>query len=116
MGQRLSFRTFRKLDAFALEVIECNAKDETLNISMVSDFIRDFLTLKNKEIPNKKDVYAKFKQKYPTTTVEELETVLSELKSLVNPTCESSPRIYHILNELYFFRLFVGDYCFFFHF
>jgi len=39
------------------EVIERNAKDETLNISMVSDFIRDFLTLKNKEIPNKKDVY-----------------------------------------------------------
>jgi len=65
------------------EVIERNAKDETLNISMVSDFIRDFLTLKNKEIPNKRDVYFKFKQKYPTTTVEKLETVLSELKSLV---------------------------------
>jgi uncharacterized protein with ParB-like and HNH nuclease domain len=65
------------------EIIERNAKEETLNISMVSDFIRDFLTLKNKEIPNKKDVYFKFKQKHPTTTVDELETVLSELKSLV---------------------------------
>lgn len=65
------------------EIIERNAKEETQNISMVSDFIRDFLTLKNKEIPNKKDVYFKFKQKYPTTTVDELETVLSELKSLV---------------------------------
>jgi uncharacterized protein with ParB-like and HNH nuclease domain len=65
------------------EIIERNAKEETLNISMVSDFIRDFLTLKNKEIPNKKDVYFKFKQKYPTTTVDELEIVLSELKSLV---------------------------------
>jgi len=64
-------------------VIERNAKDETRNISMVSDFIRDFLTLKNKEIPNKKDVYAKFKQKYPTATLEELESVLSEQKSLV---------------------------------
>jgi uncharacterized protein with ParB-like and HNH nuclease domain len=65
------------------EIIERNAKEETLNISMVSDFIRDFLTLKNKEIPNKKDVYFKFKQKYPTATVDELEIVLSELKSLV---------------------------------
>jgi len=82
------------------EVIERNAKDETLNISMVSDFIRDFLTLKNKEIPNKKDVYAKFKQKYPTTTVEELESVLSEQKSLVkfynqllNPKNETDKQI-----------------------
>ena len=65
------------------EVIERNAKNETLNISMVSDFIRDFLTLKNKEIPNKKDVYSKFKQKYPTTTLEALESVLLEQKSLV---------------------------------
>ena len=65
------------------EAIEQNAKEERHNINMVSDFIRDFLTLKNKEIPNKKDVYFKFKQKYPTTIVEELEIVLSELKSLV---------------------------------
>jgi uncharacterized protein with ParB-like and HNH nuclease domain len=35
------------------EVIEKNAKDETLNVSRVSEFIRDYLTLKNKEIPNK---------------------------------------------------------------
>jgi uncharacterized protein with ParB-like and HNH nuclease domain len=65
------------------EVIERNAKDETLNKTRVSEFIRDYLTLKNKEIPNKGDVYTKFKEKYPTTTIEELETVLNELKSLV---------------------------------
>jgi len=82
------------------EVIEQNAKDETLNISKVSDFIRDFLTLKNKEIPNKKDVYAKFKQQYPTTTLEELESVLIEQKSLVkfynkllNPNNEADNQI-----------------------
>ena len=82
------------------EVIERNAKDEMLNISMVSDFIRDFLTLKNKEIPNKKDVYAKFKQKYPTTTLEGLESVLVEQKSLVkfynkllNPKNETDTQI-----------------------
>jgi uncharacterized protein with ParB-like and HNH nuclease domain len=65
------------------EVIERNAKDETLNKSRVSDFIRDYLTLKNKEIPNKGDVYAKFKEQHPTTTIDQLEIVLSELKSLV---------------------------------
>jgi uncharacterized protein with ParB-like and HNH nuclease domain len=65
------------------EVIERNAKDETLNKTRVSEFIRDYLTLKNKEIPNKGDVYAKFKDKYPTSTIDELELVLKELKSLV---------------------------------
>ncbi len=65
------------------EVIEKNAKDETLNKTRVSEFIRDYLTLKNKEIPNKGDVYSKFKEKYPTGTIEDLEAVLIELKSLV---------------------------------
>jgi uncharacterized protein with ParB-like and HNH nuclease domain len=65
------------------EVIEKNAKDETLNKTRVSEFIRDYLTLKNKEIPNKGDVYVKFKDKYPTSTIDELEIVLTELKSLV---------------------------------
>ena len=65
------------------EVIERNAKDETLNKTRVSEFIRDYLTLNNKEIPNKGDVYTKFKEKYPTSTIDELEIVLSKLKSLV---------------------------------
>ena len=65
------------------EVIERNAKDETLNKTRVSEFIRDYLTLKNKEIPNKGDVYTKFKDQYPTKTIEDLEIVLNELKSLV---------------------------------
>ncbi len=64
------------------EVIERNAKDETLNKSRVSDFIRDYLTLINKEIPNKGDVYLRFKEKYPTTTIDNLEMILTELKSL----------------------------------
>jgi uncharacterized protein with ParB-like and HNH nuclease domain len=65
------------------DVIEQNAKDETLNKSRVSEFIRDYLTLKNKEIPNKGDVYVTFKTQYPTTTIDELEIVLADLKSLV---------------------------------
>jgi uncharacterized protein with ParB-like and HNH nuclease domain len=65
------------------EVIEKLAKDETINISRVSDFIRDYLTLENKNIPNKGKVYLEFKAKYPTTTIEELEGNLSGIKSLV---------------------------------
>jgi uncharacterized protein with ParB-like and HNH nuclease domain len=82
------------------EVIEKNAKDETLNKTRVSEFIRDYLTLKNKEIPNKGDVYVTFKANYPTTTVDELEEILSELKSLskfynklVNPKNEADREI-----------------------
>lgn len=65
------------------EVIEKNAKDEILNKSRVSDFIRDYLTLVNKDIPNKGEVYLRFKSKYPTTTIDELCKVLDDLKSLV---------------------------------
>lgn len=82
------------------EVIERGAKDETLNQSRVSEFIRDYLTFKNKEIPNKGDVYVKFKDQYPTTTIDDLENVLKELKSLVryynkliNPKNESDKEI-----------------------
>ena len=65
------------------EIIEKLAKDETQNVSRVSDFIRDFLTLENKEIPNKGKVYATFKAKYPTSTLNELENNLGAIKSLV---------------------------------
>lgn len=82
------------------DVIEHNAKDEDINESRVSEFIRDFLTLKNKEIPNIGNVYVTFKSKYPTTTIDELEVVLIELKSLVkyynrlcNPKNESDKEI-----------------------
>lgn len=65
------------------EVIEKLAKDESLNVSRVSDFIRDYLTLENKKIPNRGKVYLEFKAKYPTTTLENLENNLLEIKSLV---------------------------------
>jgi uncharacterized protein with ParB-like and HNH nuclease domain len=82
------------------EIIEKNAKDETLNKTRVSEFIRDYLTLKNREIPNKGDVYVTFKAKYPTTSVDDLEEILSDLKSLskfynrlVNPKNEADREI-----------------------
>src|SRR5690606_24648642 len=61
---------------------------------------RDFLTLKNKEIPNKSNVYATFKENYPTATIDALEENISELKSLskfynklVNPKNEEDKAI-----------------------
>lgn len=82
------------------EIIEKNAKIEVLNKTRISEFIRDYLTLKNKEIPNKGDVYLTFKYKYPTTTFDLLEEILTELKSLskfynklVNPANEADADI-----------------------
>ncbi|HZK08494.1 MAG TPA: DUF262 domain-containing protein [Bacteroidales bacterium] len=65
------------------EVIEKLAKDETLNVSRVSDYIRDYLTLINKNIPNKGKVYFEFKANYPTSSVDELENNLTGIKGLV---------------------------------
>lgn len=82
------------------EVIEKHAKDETLNTSKVSDFIRDYLTLENRKIPNKGKVYIEFKLKYPTTTIDELESILKKIKTLVkyynkliNPANETDKEI-----------------------
>lgn len=82
------------------EVIEKLAKDETRNFSKVSEFIRDYLTLENKKIPNKGKVYLEFKEKYPTTTPDELEEILSPIKSLakhynklINPKNEPDEEI-----------------------
>jgi uncharacterized protein with ParB-like and HNH nuclease domain len=44
--------------------IEENAKDLLKQNSLVSDYIRDYLTLRNKKIPNKNKVYAEFKSLY----------------------------------------------------
>ena len=65
------------------EVIEKYAKDEISNVSKVSDFIRDYLTLENKKIPNKNKVYYEFKNKYPISEVQKLEINLSNIKNLV---------------------------------
>lgn len=65
------------------KIIEKLAKDENLNKSKVSDFIRDYLTLINNKIPNKSKVYLEFKTKYPTNDFEVLEESLLPIKSLV---------------------------------
>ncbi|MFN9821329.1 MAG: DUF262 domain-containing protein, partial [Akkermansiaceae bacterium] len=80
--------------------IEQNAKELSTNQSRVSDYIRDYLTLKTKKIPNKSSVYAQFKERFPALEYEVLETLLDELKILsrhyhkfINPEQESDPSI-----------------------
>lgn len=73
--------------------IEENAKDILKQSSLVSDFIRDYLTLRNKKIPNKNKVYIEFKSLYANKKEEayyqELENIKSlsaHYKKLVNPS------------------------------
>jgi uncharacterized protein with ParB-like and HNH nuclease domain len=73
--------------------IEENAKDLIKQSSLVSEFIRDYLTLRNKKIPNKNKVYFEFKSLYSNKKEEayyqELETIKSlsaHYKKLANPS------------------------------
>jgi uncharacterized protein with ParB-like and HNH nuclease domain len=80
--------------------IEENAKDIVKQSSLVSDFIRDYLTLRNKKIPNKNKVYSEFKSLYPDKKEDayhqELENIKSlsfHYKKLVNPSVVSDTSI-----------------------
>ena len=62
--------------------IEENAKDLVKQNSLVSDYIRDYLTLRNKKIPNKNKVYAEFKGLYSNKKDEDYLQELEKIKSL----------------------------------
>lgn len=51
----------------------------------MSEFIRDYLTIKTKSIARKDDVYRAFKQNFPHQDIDQLEQVLSEIKQLAKP-------------------------------
>jgi len=87
--------------------IEMNARDLRTNQSRVSDFIRDYLTLKAKRIPNKGSVYADFKERFPALDADGLEVLLEELKTLsrhyhkfINPGEEPDTQIRRQLQDL----------------
>ena len=72
--------------------IEENAKDLDRQKSMVSDYIRDYLTLRNKKIPNKGKVYLEFKKLYANKKdeayhqeLERIKSLSSHYKKLINP-------------------------------
>lgn len=80
--------------------IEENAKDLVKQQSLVSDFIRDYLTLRNKKIPNKSKVYAEFKNLYNNKKEEAYQQELENIKSLsahykklINPSVVNDPSI-----------------------
>ncbi len=62
--------------------IEENARDYVKQNSLVSEFIRDYLTLRNKKIPNKNKVYAEFKSIYANKKDEAYHQELENIKSL----------------------------------
>ena len=74
---------------------------------MVSDYIRDYLTLRNKKIPNKNKVYAEFKSLYANKKDEAYHQELENIKSLsihykkfVNPTTVSDANIKKELGDV----------------
>lgn len=89
------------------EPIEANAKSLLTNESKVSDFIRDYLTMKTKVIPNKSAVYDKFKQRFPEPNSENLNSSLEEMRTLsgiynklLNPTEERDKEIRGALRHI----------------
>ena len=72
----------------------CSIKET--NENKVSDFVRDYLTIENREIPNKNKVYHEFKSKYKFgNDIELLEKILSKIRKyaqyyqkLLNPDYE----------------------------
>ena len=83
--------------------IEENARDLQKQKSVVSDYIRDYLTLRNKKIPNKNNVYVEFKKLYTEkddTYTQELENIKSlsiHYKKFINP---SSVQDHNVRREL----------------
>jgi uncharacterized protein with ParB-like and HNH nuclease domain len=80
--------------------IEENARDIIKRNSLVSDYIRDYLTLKTKKIPNKRAVYPEFKRQYPDKKSDDFYQELENIKSLsyhfhkfINPEAEHDPNI-----------------------
>ncbi len=83
--------------------IEENARDLTKQKSMVSDYIRDYLTLRNKKIPNKSKVYIEFKKLYNNKDeayyqeLDNIKSLSTHYKKFINP---SSIQDHNIRKEL----------------
>lgn len=82
------------------EYIEKDAKDESINKDMVSDFIRDFMTSEYNKIPNKSRVYEEFKEKFSIVNLNVIKSYLEILKEyasyynkLLNPQKENDKDI-----------------------
>jgi len=88
LGPKDQYRVFNQI----WSPIEENARDLSRQKSMVSDYIRDYLTLRNKKIPNKGKVYLEFKKLYINKKdeayhqeLEKIKSLSSHYKKLINP-------------------------------
>jgi uncharacterized protein with ParB-like and HNH nuclease domain len=72
--------------------IEENARDLVKQKSLVSSYIRDYLTLRNKKIPNKNKVYVEFKKLYVLKDeayhqeLENIKSLSTHYKKFINPS------------------------------
>lgn len=73
----------RRVYAEYWQPIERLAKEEATNKSSISNFIRDYLTIKNKRIPNEQKVYQEFKNTFEWQDLAEFEPELQKLKQYV---------------------------------
>jgi uncharacterized protein with ParB-like and HNH nuclease domain len=87
--------------------IEIHARETELQENRVSDFIRDFLTLKAKKIPSKGKVYEEFKKRFRVRDEEFYASTLPQLKQyavyydkLLNPRRENVEAIQHELDNI----------------
>lgn len=87
--------------------IESLARDTQKNISLVSDFIRDYLILKTKDIPKKNNVYNTFKKFHAQLNTSDIEQVLIPMKQLaghyhkfINPQYEEDEEIREQLADI----------------
>ncbi|QWR77648.1 DUF262 domain-containing protein [Candidatus Magnetomonas plexicatena] len=88
--------------------IELLALNESNREDKVSDFVRDYLTMKKREIPNKSDVYKIFKDIFTLEgNVTEIENLLAHLKKyaayfnkLLNPSKEPDKEIQNRLRNI----------------
>jgi uncharacterized protein with ParB-like and HNH nuclease domain len=87
------------------DFIEKHAFCTLSNESRVSDFIRDYLTLENKRIPNKENVYTEFKIKYPSfndldSTLTTIKRFVKHYNKLINPESEPDKEIREELKSI----------------
>lgn len=75
--------------------IELQTRESIKNESKLSDFMRDYLTFKFREIPNKDQVFVTFEKKISITNENSLRELLGELRTFtsyynrfINPQCE----------------------------
>lgn len=96
----------RIYDKYWFEIENLTIEDRSKQTKL-SDFIRDFLTFKFRDIPNKNKVFDEFKKRYNFNNINYLEEVLVDLKNyakyyskLINPEVESNIEIRERLKQI----------------